>query len=134
MKILLLLFLSLLTLTSSFSQDRGGPSTELPMNCDTYHHIPYSNSGYGEVNMAGYEMKKASNTFYTGIVLMVVGSIIGVVGYTTPSNKTFEIGNYSINQRNGLMTTGAVIGGAGFIISISSIKHIGRAGRHLENY
>lgn len=113
----ILLILLLLTSLKSFSQP----------------YRRYKEQDY-EINMAGYELQKASSTFYSGVVVMVAGAIISVVGIYTPADKTTKFGDYTINNRDGLIIGGAALGGTGLIISFSSFKSIRRAGRHLENY
>lgn len=115
----ILLILLLLISLKSFSQD-------IP-------YRRYRTQDY-EINMAGYELQKASSTFYSGVVVMVAGAIISVVGIYTPADKTTKFGDYTINNRDGLIVGGAALGGTGLIISLSSFKSIRRAGRHLENY
>lgn len=81
---------------------------------------------YKEINLAGRELIGASNTFYGGMVLMIIGGGLATAGaLVQPDAPDRTIGKV-------LMYSGIGISGIGFCVNIAAFSNIGNAGKHLS--
>ena len=75
---------------------------------------------------AGYELAKASRHFYTGAIIIGIGSVFDVIGAVQALNSAPNSG-----AGDGFIILGYLGVLTGFVFIIESYSHIGRAGKIL---
>lgn len=86
---------------------------------------------FSNIRFAGEELQKASDRFYTGFAVMLIGAGISSIGVALPYKNN---GEDNMSTKRAFIYTGAGIATIGFCINISSWSKVSRAGKNLQHY